>query len=99
MKIQLLTEAGEFCSSRKDPSIPRLRETVKSALLRNEPVEVDRQGTKSITVSFLDEWLGPLIAELGLAQIQSGVTFNPPLEPFLARQLERSERLRKRDRF
>ena len=84
MIIHLLSEAGEFCSSRGDPSIPKLRKIVKDALARGE----------KITVSFLDEWLGSLIIEFGLERIEANVLFDPPLEPFLERQLDRSKRLR-----
>jgi hypothetical protein len=95
VKINLRDETGEFCSSRTDPSIPRLRQAVRDELEKGNPVQVSREGTKSITVSFLDEWLGPLIVGFGLERIQKDVLFDPPLEPFLAKQLERSNRLRK----
>ncbi len=94
MIIHLLSEAGEFCSSRGDPSIPKLRKIVKDALARGEKITVSRQGTKGLTVSFLDEWLGNLIIEFGLERIEANVLFDPPLEPFLERQLDRSKRLR-----
>ncbi|MGK5083619.1 hypothetical protein WDW37_09965 [Bdellovibrionota bacterium FG-1] len=94
MKIELLEEVSEFCSSRTDVHIPHLRQKVSKALQSGVLVLVSRQGVKSITVSFLDEWLGPLIVQFGLERVQAGVQFEPPLEPFLAQQLERSHRLR-----
>lgn len=92
--ICLIDEAGEFCTARTDPSIPKLREDVRGELLQGRSVQIIRQGIKSITVSFLDEWLGPLIQEFGLEQVRQNVHFDPPLEPFLAKQLDRSRRLR-----
>ncbi len=94
MVIELLREAGEFCSSRTDSNIPKLALAVRNALDAQKKIQVDHHGVKSITVSFLDQWLGPLIVEYGLAKIQATVEFDPPLEPFLAKQMERSLRLR-----
>ncbi|MEK6705269.1 MAG: hypothetical protein AABZ06_05730 [Bdellovibrionota bacterium] len=94
MIIDLRDYAGEFCSSRTDPSIPALRQCVRNALLQGDIVQVSRKRIKSITVSFLDEWLGPIIVELGLERVRKEVRFDPPLEPILAKQLERSSRLR-----
>jgi len=92
--LKLLSECGEFCTARTHPSIVKLRQTVLKVLENGETLTVDRSGLKSFTVSFLDEWLGTLIAEKGVACIRAQVQFQPPLEPFLEEQLERSFRLR-----
>lgn len=92
--IRLVEAAGEFCVARTDPGIPALRAQVREALIRDEHLAVQRQGTKGLSVSFLDEWLGPLIVEFGLERIRARISFDPPLEAFLAKQLERSRRLR-----
>ena len=94
MKLRLLDVGGEFCTRRNSPSLPPLIKTLESAIEANTGVEIDRDGVKILTPSFIDELIPPLMVKYGEDVVNKLIKFTPPLDGFLKDQLARGLRAR-----
>ncbi len=88
------TVVGEFCTARAHPALPALRKQAAEAARSHKPLDVDLSAVKLMSVSFLDEWLGDLVGELGVAEVLRWIRFRPALAPEYVQQLERSAVMR-----
>ena len=93
MTIKLLESVGEFCTRRNNPHLEKIKEKIRTQLMENNSVCIDRTGIKALTPSFIDELVSPLVIELGRDKIDQCLSFDPPLEGYLSEQVERGVRL------
>ncbi len=89
MTINFLEIAGEFCTKRDNSGIPIIIEKIETALTKNENIVCNWEGVKILTPSFIDEIMPKLIIKYGREKIDRSLSFSPPLEGFLAHQIER----------
>ena len=89
MKIKLIDFSGEFCGRRTTPGLSQLRDLIRSRVKQSQPLIIDTVGVKTITPSYIDELLPPLMIELGKENVLNNVSFDPPLQGFALKQIER----------
>lgn len=89
MRIKLVEIGGEFCTSRKAPSIAGLRQQLDSCLENDKSVVIETAGVKILTPSYIDELIPPLMVKHGEAKVLNLIEFTPPLTGFLKEQLTR----------
>ncbi len=89
-KINLHQICGEFCTERKTPGLPELRDQIEESIKRQEKVTVDYSQVKILSASFLDELVGPWSQSgMSLKVFSEFVTFSPQLNAIQQRILER----------
>lgn len=85
---------GEICNKRTLPGIQKIKEKIKQALDSNQNLTIDRTGVKVLTPSYIDELIPQFNIDYGKDKVSKLIQFSPPLEGFLAEQVERGTNLR-----
>jgi len=79
MKIKIKDVVGDFCSQRRNANGHKGGEGVQEIIVHNwdkeQKFEVDFQGVKVVTPSFIDEAFGKLVRHYSLEELRNKLDF------------------------
>jgi hypothetical protein len=92
--INIFEYCGAYPTTRDNPGLIDIVDLLTEALTNNERVTLNRDHTKLMTLTFIDELIVPLAMEFGRDTVETLITFDPPLEEPYVKQIERGIKLR-----
>lgn len=92
--ISLKSLCGEFCTERTHPKMHDLRKIIIGAIDNNKVIQIEREGVRILSLSFVDALIPPILLERSEDQFHSFIKFTPPLENSYQDRIQKGVMLR-----